>query len=57
MHSKQLAEDGMVDIRQTRCIHGSCTRRPNIYDVRSNTASLCKNNVEDGIANVLSVRS
>ncbi|CAN0509465.1 unnamed protein product, partial [Scytosiphon promiscuus] len=52
VYCKQHAEDGMVNVRNKKCLHTSCTKRP-LYNFEGNRGGVyCKQHAEDGMVNV-----
>ena len=55
-YCKQHAEDGMVNVYNGRCSHGSCKRKPS-FNVKGNkTARHCKQHAVNGMVNVRTKR-
>ena len=55
-YCKEHAEDGMVDVRSKRCVHGSCNTRPNFGTEGSKRGMYCKLHADEGMVNIRSKR-
>ena len=55
-YCKKHAEDGMVNVRNRRCLHDSCSKYP-CYNFKGSTPAMyCKSHSQDGMVNILSPR-
>ncbi|CAM9369099.1 unnamed protein product [Laminaria digitata] len=55
-YCKDHAEDGMVDVVNTRCSHDSCTRRSIFNIAGSKTPAYCKQHANEGMLDVFNNR-
>ncbi|CAN0034567.1 unnamed protein product, partial [Laminaria digitata] len=56
MYCKQHAEDGRVNVRHKRCLHGTWSSLPSFYVKGSKPPVICKQHAVDGMVNVVSKR-
>lgn len=51
-YGKKRAEDSMVNVPNSRCLHASCTWRPSFSTGVSKVAAYCRQHAEDGMVGV-----
>ncbi|CAM9279366.1 unnamed protein product, partial [Laminaria digitata] len=55
-YCKKHAGDGMVNVRNRRCLHNACTTRPTFNLVGSKTPRYCKKHAQDSMVDVVNKR-